>query len=158
MGGCKGYFWRKKIAHFRSWFELKKSCSEPPIFLHVAPPLFTWGSSDSHPPGQMKIGAKPSLKNNLFTTLLIAMCRLFGAQMDVTDIWRKLANFGFELVKIWQNLTKFDKVATQFSNSSFPAYNLDGSKFCQILSNFFWCLSNFYISLSNFSRCCQIPF
>ena len=83
--------------------------------------------------------------------------RLIGAQIDVTDVWRTLENFGSELVKIWQNLTKFDRVASKFSNRSFPQYNLDGPKSCQILSNFFWCLSNFYMSFLIFSRCCQIP-
>ena len=106
--------------------------------------------------------------NDLFQQLLLAwldQClslrrtntNSFGAQSDAIDIWRTLENFGSELVKIWQNLTKFDRVTSKFSNRSFPHYNLDGSKFCQILSNFFWCLSNFYMSFLIFSRCCQIP-
>ena len=82
---------------------------------------------------------------------------IFGAQIDVTHVWQTLENFGSELVKIWQNLTKFDRVTSKFSNRSFPQYNLDGPKSCQILSNFFWCLSNFYMSFLIFSRCCQIP-
>ena len=87
--------------------------------------------------------------NNFFTGSA-DFFKKFGAQIDVTDVWRTLENFGSELVKIWQNLTKFDKVARKFLDSSFPQYNLDGPKFCQILSNFFEYLSNFYISLSNF--------
>ena len=61
-----------------------------------------------------------------------------------------MANFGGVDEKSYWNLTEFDRVAIEFWNSIFPAYNLDGSKFCQILSNFIEYLSNFYISLSNF--------
>ena len=85
--------------------------------------------------------------------------RVWSSNRRITHVWQTSENFGSELVKNWQNLTKFDRVTRKFSNRSFPQYNLNGPKSCQILSIFFWCLSNFYISLLNFSRICfQIPF
>ena len=62
----------------------------------------------------------------------------------------EVGKFRLRACKIWQNLTKFDKLAIKFLNDSFPDYILDCSKFCQILSNFFEWLSNFYINLVKF--------
>ena len=98
-----------------------------------------------------------NVRFELQTWKLLLFHRVIGAQIDVTHVWQTLEKFGSELVKIWQNLTKFDRVTSKFSNRSFPQYNLDGPKSCQILSIFFWCLSNFYMSFLIFSRCCQIP-
>ena len=64
----------------------------------------------------------------------------------------EVGKFRLRACKIWQNLTKFDKLAIKFLNDSFPDYILDCSKFCQILSNFFEWLSNFYINLVKFCQ------
>ena len=54
--------------------------------------------------------SSPFSSRNIFDKICISgrLGRRLGAQIDVTFLWRKLENFGFELVKfdrIWQNLT-----------------------------------------------------
>mgnify|MGYP005653945305 CR=1 FL=1 len=60
----------------------------------------------------------------------------FGAQIDVTDLWRIMENFGNRHEKVHRNMADFNRRSRKKSRSVFPPYNLDCVKFCQILPKF----------------------
>ena len=55
---------------------------------------------------------------------------IIGVQNAVTDLWRIVEKFDEVDVKIWQNMTKFDRVAAEFPNRIFHHWNMDFVKFC----------------------------
>ena len=75
---------------------------------------------------------------------------LLGVQNAVTDLWRIMEKFGAADVKIWQNLTKFNRMPTEFQNSIFHHRNMDSVKFCQIPLKVFKDSLDFYIDLVKF--------